>query len=426
MQEKIIVALENTEKIKEIIKKYILPTLNDKKKTNFIEMQKSWMPVMVVCEKCDKIQHREKNGTIKPNRAIEYFREEQKVKYSCNFCGHTGELSIYSGRLKLNWRVDWPAKWALYKTTCEPAGKDHSVKGGAYDTGFELCQELYNFIGPVTVPYEWVRLGDQDMKTSKGIIFTPKKYLEIADPEIFRAIILKTNPLKHISFRTEELPQYYDFYERMEENYFSKVKEGESNKEELQYIYPLTQIHKIPNKQSIRIPFKLLIFLSQIQNILSMEKLYEKAKEASQSENFEESITIEQFKKLIRQTTDWLTTVKEVIETEKNYEVKNEILRKINIFTIPEETDDNVLSTLTDTQKEGIKLLKIYLSKEEYLDSDLIQNKIFTIANNDLELPPRRLFEAIYQVILGKKSGPRLGSFLALLDKQWLLERLNI
>ncbi|MFW9943183.1 MAG: lysine--tRNA ligase, partial [Candidatus Thorarchaeota archaeon] len=341
-------------------------------------------------------------------------------------CGHTGEISIYSGRLKLNWRVDWPAKWALYKTTCEPAGKDHSVKGGAYDTGFELCQELYNFIGPVTVPYEWVRLGDRDMKTSKGIVFTPKKYLEIADPEIFRAMILRTNPLKHMSFRTEELPQYYDFYERMEELYFSDDKEGKSNEEELDFIFPLTQIGKVPKKKSIRIPFKLLIFLSQIQNILSMEKLYEKAKEACHSDKFEESITIEQFKKLIKQTTTWLTTVKKVIEMEKNNKVKNEILRKINIFTIPEELNDNILSSLTDTQKKGINILRNYLSKEIQLDSDLIQNKIFTIANDDLRLPPRKLFEAIYQVILGKKSGPRLGSFLTLLDKEWLLERLNI
>lgn len=426
MQEMIKIALENTEKIKEIKLKHILPTLDDKRKENYIEMHKSWMPVMVICEKCDKIQHREIDGTIRPNRVIDYLSEEQKVTYSCNSCDHTGEISIYSGRLKLNWRVDWPAKWALYKTTCEPAGKDHSVKGGAYDTGFELCQELYNFIGPVTVPYEWVRLGDRDMKTSKGIVFTPKKYLEIADPEVFRTIILRTNPLKHISFRTEEIPQYYDFYERMEENYFSEVKEGESSKDELRYIFPLTQIHEIPNKKSIRVPFKLLIFLSQVQNILNMEKLYEKAKEATHSENLEESITIEQFKKLIKQTTDWLNTVKRAIKTEKNNKVKNEILRKIDIFTIPEEINDNVLSSLTAPQKEGIKILRNYFSKEEHFNSDMIQNKIFTIANNDLKLPPRRMFEAIYQVILGKKSGPRLGSFLTLLDKQWLLERLNI
>jgi lysyl-tRNA synthetase class I len=36
------------------------------------------------------------------------------------------------------------------------------------------------------------------------------------------------------------------------------------------------------------------------------------------------------------------------------------------------------------------------------------------------------MFEAIYMVILGKKFGPRLGPFLLLLDREWLLERLTL
>ncbi|MFW9988966.1 MAG: lysine--tRNA ligase, partial [Candidatus Odinarchaeota archaeon] len=249
MQEKIKIALENTEKIKKILRKYILPTLREEDKVNFIEMQKDWMPVMAICERCNRIQYRDNKDSIKPNRVKEYFKIQEEVSYACEACGYTGNLSIWSGRLKLNWRVDWPAKWALYKTTCEPAGKDHSVKGGAYDTGIELCQELFNYIGPVKVPYEWLRLGDQDMGTSKGHIFTPKNYLEIADPKVYRTIILRTNPLKHITFRIEELPQYYDYYERMENNYY-KLEKTENHEESnlFNYIYPLTQITEITEK----------------------------------------------------------------------------------------------------------------------------------------------------------------------------------
>jgi lysyl-tRNA synthetase class 1 len=285
MQEKIKIALDNTKEIKQIIQKYLLPTLDETNKVKFLEMQENWLPAMVICEKCDKIQHRENDGSISPNRAINYLKDVLRVTYECNSCGYTGEVSIYSGKLKLNWRVDWPAKWALYKTMCEPAGKDHSVKGGAYDTGLEICEKIYDYIGPVTVPYEWLRLGDRDMKTSKGIVFTPKKYLNIADPEVFRSIILRTNPLKHISFRIEELPQYYDFYERMENIYFSKEDILGKEIDELKYIFPLTQIHEVTAKNTYRIPFKLLIFLSQTQNILSFDQLYEKAKKVVSSKN---------------------------------------------------------------------------------------------------------------------------------------------
>lgn len=427
MQEKIKIALENTEKIKKILRKYILPTLREEDKAKFIEMQKHWMPVMAICERCNRIQYRNDEDSIKPNRVKEYFETKEEVSYTCEACGYTGNLSIWSGRLKLNWRVDWPAKWALYKTTCEPAGKDHSVKGGAYDTGIELCQELFNFKGPVKVPYEWLRLGDQDMGTSKGHIFTPKNYLEIADPKLYRTIILRTNPLKHITFRIEELSQYYDYYERMENNYF-KLEKTENLEESnlFNYIYPLTQITEISEKKLKRLPLKLLSFLSQLQNILSIDNLYEKAKVFMKKNNFEEKITLKEFKKLLRQTQNWLEEVNKIVENEKDPKVKKEIIRKVELFTIPKEIDAKLIKRMEVKQIKGIRLLREYIESTDYLDADSIQNKIFNIAKNDLDIPPRKLFETIYQIILGKKSGPRLGPFLSLLDKDWLLKRINI
>ncbi len=426
MQEKIKIALENTKEIKQIIQKYLLPTLDKTNRVKFLEMQKTWLPAMVICEKCDKIQFRENDGSINPNRAVNFLKDELKVTYKCYSCGNTGEVSIYSGKLKLNWRVDWPAKWALYKTMCEPAGKDHSVKGGAYDTGLEICEKIYDYIGPVTVPYEWLRLGDRDMKTSKGIVFTPKKYLNIADPEVFRSIILRTNPLKHISFRIEELPQYYDFYERMEKIYFSKEDILGKEIDELKYIFPLTQIHEVTAKDTHRIPFKLLIFLSQTQNILSFDQLYEKAKKVVSSRNSEKILTKGHFRDLINRTTNWLELVKDIIDSVENRKVKKEILSKIDIFTIKEDIDKIISDSLDRNQKEGIKRLRDFLLELEKRDADIIQNKIFTIAKEEVGIPPRKLFEAIYQLILGRKSGPRLGAFLSLLDKNWLLDRLEI
>ncbi|MFX1461696.1 MAG: lysine--tRNA ligase [Promethearchaeota archaeon] len=427
MQEQIKIALENTHKIKKILRKYILPTLKEEDKEEFIHMQKYWQPVMAICEECDRIQHRDKDGSIKPNRIKEYFQNEEAVSYECKTCGYSGKISIWSGRLKLNWRVDWPAKWALYKTTCEPAGKDHSVKGGAYDTGIELCQKVYDYEGPVKVPYEWLRLGDQDMGTSKGHIFTPKKYLEIADPRIYRTIILRTNPMKHITFRIEEIPQYYDYYEKMENIYYNleQVEDYEESKF-VNYIFPLTQISDITKTKLNKLPLKLLAFLAQVQNILSLDKLYEKAKTYMENHHFSHIIKFQEFEKLLTQTSNWLEEVRIILEKEKDSKIKREILNKVELFTIPNDVDKNIVKQMNDKQIEGIHLLREYINKTEELEADSVQNHIFSIAKNDIELPPRKLFEAIYQLILGKKSGPRLGPFLSLLEKNWLLERLNI
>ncbi|MFX0058723.1 MAG: lysine--tRNA ligase [Candidatus Heimdallarchaeota archaeon] len=425
MQTKIKIALENTEKIKKILKKYIYPTLDDSRKQLFIKTQKNWMPAMALCEKCDKIQSKSSDGTIKPNRVTDYLRDDEKVLYECPACGYKGEISIYSGRLKLNWRVDWPAKWAIYQTTCEPAGKDHSVKGGAYDTGLEICQTVFDYIGPIKLPYEWLRLGDQDMKTSKGIVFTPKDYLKIADPEIYRMLILRTNPMKHISLRLEEIPQYYDYYDRIENVYFGGDVESNEEADFYKYLYPLIQINETPKVKPIRIPYRLLIFLSQIQNILSVDKLYEKAKSIVKNDHFEKIITKEKFQNLLRRTFNWVKEVENIIEKELNEKIRRAILNKITIFSIPESINKKILEKVSDSQLKGIlKLRKYLLENDNALEED-IQNKIFTIAKEEIKIPPKKMFEAIYQVILGKKFGPRLGPFLVLLDREWLLDRLN-
>jgi lysyl-tRNA synthetase class 1 len=426
MQEKIRIALENTDKIKEILKKYILPTLDNNRKQLFIDMQKTWIPAMVICDKCKKIQYKTTDGTIRPNRVIKYLKNERDVLYECPGCGNKGKKSIYSGKLKLNWRVDWPAKWALFNATCEPAGKDHSVKGGAYDTGIEICQKIYDYEGPIKLPYEWLRLGNQDMGTSKGIVFTPKKYLEVADPEIYRMLILRTNPMKHISLRMEEIPQYHDYYEKME-NIFYEIEKTESKEEfdYFNYLYPLTKIKDVPTYKPSRIPLKLLTFLSQMQNVLTANKLYEKAISSMRTSNDESVISFETFLALLKRTENWINEVNSYINSLEDQKAIRNIKNKIEIFTIPETVDRKLISHLSDDQINGLKKFRDFIADNDHLDADSIQNKIFTIAKKELEIPPRKMFEALYLLLLSSKSGPRLGTFILMLDKPWLMNRLN-
>ena len=427
MQDKIKLALRKTNEIKAILKKYILPTLDEQRKEEFLKSQENWMPAMVICEKCNRIQFKTKENSILPNRVLKFIEEEDSVLYKCQACEHESKISIYSGRLKLNWRVDWPAKWALFETTCEPAGKDHAVKGGAYDTGLELCQKIYEYEGPIRIAYEWLRLGERDMKTSKGIVFTPKEYLKLADPTIYRMLILRTNPMKHISLRIEELPQYYDQYERIEDIYYDN--ESNDSEEEIafaKFIYPLIQTEKVSEKKPLRIPHNLLIFLSQIQNILPIERLYQKAEEVIDDNRFQEIYSIKDFSHLLNRTLNWVEYVKKIIEQEEDIKVKKSILNKISLFYIPDKIDVSILKKLNTSQIKALELLRNYLINQGKFSADEIQNKIFQIAKVELKIKPKVVFEAIYLIILGKKYGPRLGPFLSILDKDWLLDRLEL
>ncbi len=427
MKERVKRALQNVDIIKEILKKYILPTLDEDKKQQFLNMQKTWMPVMAICKNCDKIQSRQNNGTILPNRVISFDEDNETVRYKCPSCGYEEIVSLYEGNLKLNWRIDWPAKWDIFKTTCEPAGKDHCVKGGSYDTGLEICQKIYNYKGPIKVSYEWLRLGEKDMKTSKGIVFTPKRYLKIADPEIFRTLILRTNPIKHISFRIEEFPQYHTYFEKME-NIFYSIEEADSKEEEefFKYLYPPVKVKEVPEKKPLRIPLNLLIFLSQVQNILSLDKLYDIAKDEINEKNIKQRINKLEFERLLIRTRNWIDEVKEIIEKSKNPKFKRRIQQKITIFSIPDKINEDLKQKLSQSQLEGIKLLRSFLFNNKNVSADLIQNKVFQIAKEHLAIPPKKMFQAVYKIILGKEFGPRLGPFLKLLDDDWLLKRLDI
>ena len=231
------------------------------------------------------------------------------------------------------------------------------------------------------------------MKTSKGIVFTPKKYLEIADPKIYRTIILRTIPLKHIAFRIEELSQYYEYYEKME-NYYYDVEKVEDSEEYrfFNYIFPLTQITNVPETKSKKLPLKLLTFLVQIQNILGLDKLYEKAKSYMEKHNFENVIKIEEFEILLTQTKIWIEEVEKILESEKDPKVRKEIIRKVEMFTIPDEIDRNTIKKMSEKQINGIYLLREFLKENDDLDADSIQNKIFSIAKIDLNIPPRKFF----------------------------------
>jgi len=424
MQEKIKLALINVNTIKKILKKFILPTLNEERKQEFIEMQINWMPVMVLCENCNKLQNRNADGSITPNRVLSYIKETEEVTYECPACNNKGKVSLYSGRLKLNWRIDWPAKWAIFNTTCEPAGKDHSVKGGAYDTGLDICKKIFNYDGPVKLPYEWLRLGVQDMKTSKGIVLTPKTYLELADPEIYRMLIIRTNPMKHISLRLEEMPQYHDYFERMEVIFYNNDKaESEQELEFYKYIYPLTKINELPEAKPIKVPFKFLNYFTQLQNIISIEKIYEKAIQVTDIK--EKDLPFEEFKFLLKRTENWLNEIKEILNKVEDTKKKKSILKKIDVFSIPERVDNLTVNNLDDNQLRGISIFRDFIINNQSLEPDTIQNKIFSIAKKELKIAPKKMFEAFYLILLGKFSGPRLGPFIIMLDREWLLQRLN-
>src|SRR3989442_5610651 len=97
-----------------------------------------WTPFEAFCEKC---------GTI---GATTTAIDGTSASYRCERCGHRGKSSIEKG--KLNWRLEWPALWKVYRVDIEPFGKDHATPRGSRDSCAEIAQTIMYFRPPWASP----------------------------------------------------------------------------------------------------------------------------------------------------------------------------------------------------------------------------------------------------------------------------------
>lgn len=425
MKEKIRIGLKKNDLVKEIVAKYLTKSMTEEQKGEYLQQQKTWMGAMVICEKCQSTQKKQKDGTITPNRVLNYLEETDECVYHCPSCGYEGKVTVESGLVKLNWRLDWPAKWTIFNTICEPAGKDHCTPGGSYDTGLELCQKIYGYEGPIKVAYEWLRLGDRDMKTSKGIVFTPAKFLEMSEAKILRMLIYQANPNKHISIRIEEMEQYYNEFQRIERIYYDLESAASENEyREIKYIFPLIIPGELKPELKYQIPFRLITILAQLTPILKEEGIIAKIKDYLFEEYGSSEFDENEFNTQLVKATNWIEEMKSLIENEKNPQVKKELDRKVILFSILEDIPEDLVRKLSKEQIDILKEFYNSVENAEELSEEQIKEIMMKI-RDDLQVKPMKIFQAVYLILMGSKKGPRLGPLMSVMDISWIRKRIQ-
>ncbi len=403
------ICLRNTETIREILIEYVARDFDEKQRADYITSMKTWYPVSVICPICGRLQSGGK-GSIVPNRVTGYNSDEDEVTYECAHCGHSETAKLDDLRLKLSWRVDWPAKWYVMKTTCEPAGKDHAVKGGSYDTGLEMSHRVFGWSGPVKVPFEWVRFGGRDMGTSKGVVFTPRAWLDVAPPELYRYMVLRTDPERANNIQTDLIPDLVDIYESFERTYYGLDK-VEPEKEELtKVLYPLTEVRSDIREYIPKLSFKFAVLTSQLQDILSDETIMQRCFDVLKKQHGLDEISPEAKRLVPLRLSRARLWAQEFGSDRDRIEIP---------VTVPKE----IIDTLTDKDRKFLSRF-VEILKGESLDDEELQGKIFQTAR-EVDLKDTRAFVVLYRILISRKSGPRLGGFLNLLGNEWVLERIK-
>jgi len=352
----------------------------------------SVIPYFPICDMCDKLYTTE---------SFEYIEKEKKVRYRCkdseissnkiSGCGHEGESDITKGLGKLAWKVEFAARWSAFDIRFEAYGKDimDSVKVNDW-----VADEILGFPHPHHVKYEmFLDKGGKKISKSLGNVVTSQRWLTYGTPESILLLLYKRiTGARELGF--EDIPGLMDEYNELESIYFGKTKvDNEAKLVKSKGLYEYVNLLRPPENPSTHVSYRLLIELckifkdNRIEHVTSKLIDYGTIKEEGKDD------------------------VEELIKLAGNYSDDFEET-KIPATKI----------TVDDSSKVALKQLADLLQKDETLED--LQNSIYSIAKEN-QVQPKDFFRILYQIILSKDRGPKIGPFIEDIGKKKVADAIS-
>ena len=312
------------------------------------------------------------NGRL-GGRVLEHVPERTGVVFA-DEDGFEESADYSKGEGKLGWRVELAARWKALGVTFEPFGKDHTSRGGSTDTADRMTREVFHYPVPGRYEYEWIGLkGRGDMSSSRGIVLLPKDLLRIMPPDAVRRIILGRDPARRFDLDLGAgFPRFVDEFraERGEEGF---------------------------------VPFIHLVTVAQ-----TVGGDAEAAAKMLRRGGYEGAA------RDLVELARWLTYARNWAE-----EWAPESLR---LHVLDEEEAHKASTGLDDEQHAYLRAAAERL--EDAMDGDAVQDLLYSTAVEG-GVKPKKAFAALYTVLLGQKSGPKAGPFVAGLDAGFVRERFS-
>lgn len=348
------------------------------------KLDPNWTPVQII-----------ENGRLKSRKFLKVDKHKKTVTYMGSD-GQTQTARYDLGMVKMDWRLDWPARWWQLSVHIEPFGREHASAGGSYDTGARIMTDVFKAQPPIPVPYDSINMaGDtKKMSASKGTAISAIEGIQIMPPEVIRYFILRASFNKLLFFDpVDGVVKLMDEFAALT----AKANRSESE-EELIYISTRGQEPTVS-----RIPFSHLVAsyqasLKDTKRTLEVIKRTEYAGLADQ-----EAETIRGELKFI---DGWLN------------------------FRAPEDVQFELQKTVNkaDFSSEEIvyfgKLADKIAQAPDSTDGAWFHQAIYDF-KDEIDLPVQELFSSLYRLLINKNFGPRAGWFLSILPRAWLVERLR-
>ncbi len=358
------------------VKGIILPTMSEAKGEN-------WSPFFPICEKC---------GRIYSTRVTAYNSDDNTIDYVCDrqdgpskTCGHKGTTSIFDGKVKVGWKIDWALRWYSYDIGYEMYGKDliESAK---------LSGKLTRLMGkqPPTGLFYELFLDEDGRKISKSVGkgLTIDTWMSYASLESLLYYIFQ-NPKQAKRLYWGIVPKSVDDFLTGLGNY--EALDGEKQ--------PNTTIWHLFNKGANVPSYQSPINFSLINNLISavgaddINLIREYLKRYDPSMDNDAPIIADLVTKAMNYYRD-------IILPDKNYRIPS------------------------DEEKERLKRLKDELAAYSGDDENELQSIPFNVARF-FDVPPKEIFKTFYEVLFGQERGPRFGTFVQLVGKDKAMSLLD-
>jgi lysyl-tRNA synthetase class 1 len=356
-----------------------LETLSNRK------LDERWTPIQVL-----------ENGRLKNRTFISIDKTAKTITYE-DAGGQPQTASYDKGEVKLDWRLDWPARWWQLKVDLEPFGREHASAGGSYDTGVQMMKTVYGARPPLPVPYDSIHMiGDtKKMSASKGTAISAMEGVTIMPAEVVRYFILRA-PLNR--------PLYFDPVDglvKLMDEFAELTAKSDRTEAEENLLYVATR--GVPPTVS-RVPFSHLVasYQASLKDADQTLEVIKRTEHRGSAEAEAEVIRAE-----LEFIDAWLTkrapedvkfALRATVEAQDFTEQEAAFLKALGDKTVAAPID---------------------------ADGAWFHNAIYELKESS-GLTPKELFNALYRAVIGKPSGPRAGWFLSILPRDWLVKRLRL
>lgn len=360
------------------------------------ERRNAYYPYRVYCEQCQK-----DSTTITC-----YDEASATIAYSCQACGYTGAFSLDEKVCgKLAWKVDWPMRWSAWQVDFEPAGGDHAAPGSSFTVGLRIVAEIYRGVQPKYVSYGFVGMeGRAKISSSEGTKATLLSALEIIEPGILRWLYTRRayNQAFNVDYG-QGLLRLYDEWDAMTR----QVQGGKASEVNCRAYERAVATKSGPLQLTPRpVPFSLLtsvldVTQGNIEQVLRIASQY--AGTELRQEDLEPRLTC---------ALNWIN----------RYLPDDERTRIRSTF------DAATYQQLPTQERAALRLLVEGLDENWSLEAltTLVYNVPKLVRGLPIDTPPddalkqaqRAFFIAIYRLLCGAETGPRIPTLLLSLGRE--------